>query len=327
MAVHFPVLICCLVFLEVVTANPVPTATPSPGQTCLPESFLTDIRQIVNDASPGIQHLGDIPAYAATSCKQIFSLRPLAKSGRYWIQRSSGSVRVYCQTDGEQFNEIGPWMRIANVITTDKNSKCPAGLEVVTSPERLCRKRVNSGCSSAIFSTHEVPFKKICGKVIGIQYYSPQAFYTYYSHQTYTIDNGYVDGVIITYGRSPRQHVWTFAAAHDEVPGHNVHSCPCANNKSHVAYTGLIPEFIGDDYYCETGSRTSAQNRYYTEDPLWDGNGCGRFSTCCEGEIKPWFCKDLAEYVSSDIEVRVCADATRNNDEDVLLREIVLYIQ
>ena len=111
------------------------------------------------------------------------------------------------------------------------------------------------------------------------------------------------------------------------MPEHNINSCPCTNSISHVAYTGLIPEFIGDDYYCETGSRTAYQYRYYLEDPLWDGKGCGRFSTCCEGERKPWFCKDLAEYVSSDIEVRVCTDESRNGDEDILLRELELYIQ
>ena len=67
------------------------------------------------------------------------------------------------------------------------------------------------------------------------------------------------------------ENIWTLAAAVDEVPGNNILSCPCTNSKSHVAFTGLIPEFIGDDFYCETGSRTTHTNRYYLEDPLWDG--------------------------------------------------------
>ena len=42
------------------------------------------------------------------------------------------------------------------------------------------------------------------------------------------------------------------------VPGHNLYACHCTNSKSHVAFTDLIPpEFIGDDFYCETGSRTA----------------------------------------------------------------------
>ena len=37
-----------------------------------------------------------------------------------------------------------------------------------------------------------------------------------------------------------------------------IYSCPCTNSKSHVAFTDLIPpEFIGDDFYCETDSRTA----------------------------------------------------------------------
>ena len=124
----------------------------------------------------------------------------------------------------------------------------------------------------------------------------------------------------------PRQHIWTLAAALDEVPGHNIHACPCTNSESNVAYTDLIPEFIGDDFYCETGSRTSNSDRYYLDDPLWDGEGCGRFSSCCEGERKPWFYKDLSQNVTSDIEVRVCADEARSG-EDVLIEIISLYVQ
>ena len=49
--------------------------------------------------------------------------------------------------------------------------------------------------------------------------------------------------------------------------------CPSTNSKSHVAFPGLIPEFIGDDFYCETGSRIAHSARYYLEDPLWDARG------------------------------------------------------
>ena len=77
---------------------------------------------------------------------------------------------------------------------------------------------------------------------------------------------------------------------------------------------------------CAAGSRTRRSSRYYLNDPLWDGSGCGRFSSCCEGEKKPWFYKDLSESVTSTIEVRVCADEARNT-EDVLIEIIELYVQ
>ena len=320
--------VCVLHVLHFATSAPTKSGNTSEESICVSESLLDEITKIVDNSSPGIKHLGDIPGYAAASCQQIATFRPRdSPSGYYWIQDKTGPVRVFCQMNGtETFGEEGVWMRIADMNMAGTSSTCPSGLELVTSPKRLCRKRVSSGCSSATFAAHNVPFSKVCGRVIGIQYYTPEAFDPYYNAQTRTIDDLYVEGVSITHSSNPRQHIWTFAAAIDEVPSHNMYSCPCANSKSHVAYTGLIPEFIGDDYYCETGSRTSARNRYYLEDPLWDGKGCGRFSTCCDGDRKPWFCKELEEPVTSDIEVRVCTDQSRSN-EDVLLEIVELYVQ
>ncbi len=46
--------------------------------------------------------------------------------------------------------------------------------------------------------------------------------------------------------------------------------------------------------FCETGSRQAWQNILYSEDPLWDGQGCGLTSSCCQFNSPPWFCKKLA---------------------------------
>jgi len=323
------VLHCCslslLLLLGTAAAAPAPSNS-STTDTCSNAFLLKEIVRIVDNSSPGIKHLGDIPAYAATSCAQIAQLRPGSSSGYYWIQEGSGPARVFCQMDGEEFGEEGVWMRVAGVNMTESNSQCPTGLQLVTSPKRLCRKSVTSGCSSATFPVHGVPYRRVCGKVIGYQYYSPDGFYPFYVNQRLTIDGVYVDGVSITHGSSPRHHIWTLVAALDEVPVHNKNSCPCTNSKSHVPFTGLIPPFVGTDYYCETASRTSFQNRYYLEDPLWDGQGCGRFSSCCDGGRKPWFCKELPMNITDDIEIRVCFDSSRST-EDVLLETIELYIQ
>ena len=323
--------VACLTLVPFgVEAVPVPDGNTtavgvSGGGVCTNKALLESLKVIVSESEPGIRHLGDIPAYAATSCQQIASLRSEATSGHYWIQKESGPARVYCAMEGVSCGE-GVWMQVANINMTETSSKCPVGLEKVTSPKSLCRKTVESGCSSASFSTHGVPFSRVCGIIIGYQHYSPNAFYPYRTNQSRTLDDLYVDGVSITHSRVLRQHIWTLAAALDELPRHNVYSCPCTNSKSHVAFTGLIPEFIGDDFYCETGSRTARANRYYLEDPLWDAKGCGRYSSCCEGEGKPWFFKDLSQSVTSDIEVRVCADSAWNN-EDILIEIISLYVQ
>ena len=237
-------------------------------------------------------------------------------------------------------------MQVANVNMAKTYSRCPRGLEPITrSIKKLCRRNVDIGCSSTIFSTHGIPFSKVCGRVIGYQFSHVNAFYPYYNqaqsrnqdqggdrdqgrdgNQDNIIDSLYVDGVSITYGSHPRQHIWTFAAAKNEIPSDNMYGCPCVNSLSHVGFTGLIPEFISNDYYCETGSRTSYAKRVYVDDPLWDGKRCGNTSTCCEGERKPWFVKYFAQPVTSDIEVRVCADEARSN-EDILIEVISIFVQ
>ena len=226
--------VACLTLVSVgVEAVPVPNGNTtavgvSGGGVCTNKALLESLKVIVSESEPGIRHLGDIPGYAATSCQQIASLRSEATSGHYWIQEESGPARVYCAMEGVSCKE-GVWMQVANINMTETSSKCPVGLEKVTSPKSLCRKTVTSGCSSASFSTHGVPFSRVCGQVIGYQYYSPDAFSVYYSNQGRTIDDLYVDGVSITHSRVPRQHIWTLAAALDEVPQHNRNACPCTN--------------------------------------------------------------------------------------------------
>ena len=48
----------------------------------------------------------------------------------------------------------------------------------------------------------------------------------------------------------------------------------------------------------------SYANQWYTSDPLWDGEGCGGNSTCCEFNNLPWFYKDLPQPTTDDIELR-----------------------
>ena len=144
-------------------------------------------------------------------------------------------------------------MRIANVNMRNKRSQCPSGLVYsVTEGRRLCRKpSLAPGCSSTIFSTQGVRYEKVCGKVIGYQYYTPCGFGP--SRFTPEINQTYVDGVSLTHG-SPRQHVWTFADATDEThePNHNHVTCPCLHPS--LTFTGVIPGFVGEDYYCETAA-------------------------------------------------------------------------
>ena len=203
-------------------------------------------------------------------------------------------------------------MRIAHLDMTDLDHKCPAGLEVMTSPRRLCRRKSTSpGCTSIVYSTSGISYSRVCGRIQAYFYRSLDAFGPYYTTR-HNLENLYVDGVSITHGH-PRKHIWTFAAGNRG--SHDRYGCPCS--RSDQTFTGLVPPFIGNDYFCEVASSG--------EDPLWDGMGCPSASTCCTFHNPPWFCKAVTT-TSDAIEVRVCRDENRGN-EDIQLELIEMFVQ
>ena len=203
----------------------------------------------------------------------------------------------------------GPgWRRVAYLDMSDPIQTCPSAWELISSPRRSCGRPSNAvspACSSVIFSTQGVQYSRICGRIIGYQLGQPEAFVLENLGNPQTIDGPYVDGVSLTYG-NPRQHVWSFASALDELAATYRSSCPCTNiNQNAVS----VPTFIGNDYFCETGVPTGeswTNNFFYANDPLWDGQGCGPTSTCCTFNNPPWFCKRLSQSTNADLEMRLC---------------------
>ena len=147
----------------------------------------------------------------------------------------------------------------------------------------------SGGCSSVTFSSYSISFSHICGRIVGYQDGSPDAFAAFAAGFN-RIEDPYVDGVVITRG-TEKEHVWTFAVSVEEL--FSVESvCPCTNSQS----TQPIPSFVGEDYFCETGSISGGSpGVFYFDDPLWDGEGCGTGSTCCELILNgpPFFCLSL----------------------------------
>ena len=185
---------------------------------------------------------------------------------------------------------------------------------MATSPKRGCFRTTTPGCTSINFGTHSITYSKVCGRVIGYRYRTVDAFYPYYNHRLITLDGAYVDGVSITHGRLPREHIWTFAAtARTNDADHSTCSC----TKTSVRYTGVVPPFINNEYFCEHGTTT---------EPMWDGGDCPSTSSCCTFNNPPWFCKQLSQNTTDDIEVRVCADQS-SADEDLQIELIELYVQ
>ena len=216
-------------------------------------------------------------------------------------------------------------MRVASINMTDSSSTCPSGLKSLTSPRRLCAKNTDgAGCSSVVFPLKGIEYSQVCGKVVGYQDKSPDAFHRFISGQN-TIDSNYVDGISITHGQSPRNHIWTLVAALHEYNSNPRSVCPCTNIRN-TPPPPSVPVFVGNDYFCDTGCANYFQYIFYGDDPLWDGAGCGQYNTCCSWNSPPWFRKQLTTTTSDDIEMRACFDQDKSN-ENVFIESVELYVQ
>ena len=143
-----------------------------------------------------------------------------------------------------------------------------------------------------------------------------------YEHQNQrTLEDRYVDGISITYGH-PRNHIWTFAAG--RIGG--VQDCPCNGLNTPIT----VPPFIDEDYFCERGTDAAFNSDFIDGNPLWDGQGCTSPSTCCEFNNPPWFCQQLPEPTTEDIEIRIigiAAGATGTENEDTPVELIKIFVQ
>jgi hypothetical protein len=135
----------------------------------------------------------------------------------------------------------------------------------------------------------------VCGRIRAFKTGNPDGFTPYgVREQNPTIDGNYVDGVSLTHGR-PHQHIWTFAACPS--------GCTC----------GGVPMFVGTHYFCDSNTE------------LW--RRCPSSSNlCCSFNNPPWFYRELSQPTTDDIEMRVCRDEVRWN-EDIQIQAIDLYVQ
>ena len=148
------------------------------------------------------------------TCAAILQFAPSSSSGHYWVRSSNGSaVRVYCDMTRSCGNITGGWMRVAELDISDHSSQCPSALKMgnACNPTRTCViKSRNANCSSVFFTTHGFNYSRVCGMIRAYQFGIPDAFGNS-SLRNSSIDSNYVDGISLTHGVSPRQHIWTFA--------------------------------------------------------------------------------------------------------------------
>lgn len=230
------------------------------------------------------------------SCK---NLSHGSKSGYYLIQNSTGVLnREYCDTNLRFLDGQPGWMRVAHLHIKERSQHCPSGFQMQEGHRRCVRNTEDRGCTSVVYPTNGISYSRVCGKIRAIQESHPAGFRPYIGGRKLTLENNYVDGVSLTHGPvGSRKHIWTFATSYSD----NSMQCSCSDSSK-------VPPFVGHDFFCETGSR--AEKEYediaFEDDALWDGEGCDSQTDCCMYNNPPWFCKELPEPTTDDIEMRVC---------------------
>ena len=188
----------------------------------------------------------------ATRCNKIQQNDPSATSDYYWIQLTNGTTtQVYCEMAPRcACSSATASTSVAFVNMTDSSQQCPGEfIEVSNSRVRACGRQTTTspGCNSATFSVLGMEYQYVCGRIVGWQIGSPDGF----AGSSQGIDSYYIDGISITYGGPPREHIWSLAGIPDETFTIYNYICPCSN----TGVSGVLapPSFVGNDYYCETG--------------------------------------------------------------------------
>ena len=127
-------------------------------------------------------------------------------------------------------------------------------------------------CASVQYISYQ-QYSRVCGRIIGYQFASPDAF-RQSSTGNRRID---LDGINITRGAN-HNHIWSYVAGFNQDPSsQSPYKCPCSADNEQVAGPPLS---IGNRYYCESGNPDSGHEKtLYSDDPLWDGQQCE--GTCC----------------------------------------------
>ena len=181
---------------------------------------------------------------------------------------------------------------------------------------RACGRLVssNGGCATNRFLICN-QYSQVCGRVIGYQVGSPDAFGQF-------VDKEDFNGVNITSGVQ-RHHVWSnVSSVNERPPSYSRSKCSCSATNGRNP-----PPSIGDKYYCESGNPNDnfLSNHFYSNDLLWDGQQCE--GACCNSIMTPpWFSVQLPAPTTDIIEVSIWADEPTDN-EDTPIELLEIYVQ
>ena len=273
----------------------------------LSEMFENEIRMLILDI---LENPGQYQDYPAASCSAVLLFAPSSPSGLYWVRSSNGSaVRVYCDMTRSCGNTPGGWMRVIELDMTNESTQCPSGLRQHDNNLRTCGINSDSplSCSSATFNLNGIKYSSVYGVIRAYGCGSTDAYSIAERRSSnLDIDSNYVDGISLTYGMTPRQHIWTFAVGHSN----------CENS----------PSFVHNDDYCgniDTASSCNSDNKNIIR---WNRGSCGTQSQCCSLNNPTQFYKQLPQPTTDDIEMRLCRDEQASN-ENIFINKIDIYVQ
>ena len=139
-----------------------------------------------------------------------------------------------------------------------------------------------------MFSSFSIPYSRIYGIVRAYGVDTPDVF----NSISQGINDNYVDGISFIYGMpTNQQHIYSFAAT----------SGSCYLNRPNK------PNFVSSDYNCLTTLTMAA-------------------SVCSGSSCLKYFNEELEAPTDQDIEMRVCRDQSRN-DEDIVIEDLEIYVQ
>ena len=254
------------------------------------------------------------------SCQDILTKHPDTPSGYYTLKNSK--QKVYCDMERVHCGSKG-WTRVAHVDMSSLNQSCPGNWTLISNPIRTCGSIPEAGCASAVFSTHGISYSQVCGRVTGYQKGTPEGFGPFNNDRSLVSVGVVLDGILISHGDWMKKHIWAYVNGEHRITRNpsNIY-CPCADYR----FNGIIPSFIGNDYYCDSGSDNRPSKETFYTDVLWEGKGCPPTNFCCSNSGMPWFCKTLQQPTVDDIEVRNCHNSPSSN-EDTAVSLIELYIR
>ena len=246
------------------------------------------------------------PGYTTipASCADIIEQNVSSISGYYFVRSHSGQlVSVYCDMKRSCDGIIGGWMRVAKLDVQN----CPLELEqkvftndTIKEFENIdistCVVQDNSeGCTSVFYSSHDIPYSRVCGNIRAYQVGSFDGFMTT-NESDVGLDGNYLDGISITISGD---HVWSFVAGG-------------TNSENNI----MKPNFVGDNWTSD--EVRGCPIKTLCKPLLWESQQFGR-------NVSYWF-KELLQPSVTDIEVRICRDEQRRL-EDLAITTLEINVQ